>query len=89
MAEYKHGAYSNLGASVAQNATQVGTVALYVGLAPVHLVPGYADADVVNLPVKVSNFTDAQQKLGYSDDWDKYTLCEAMTAHFNNGLENI
>lgn len=89
MAEYKHGAYANLGASVAQNATQAGTVALYVGLAPVHLVPGYADADVVNLPVKVSNFTDAQQKLGYSDDWDKYTLCEAMTAHFNNGLENI
>ena len=86
---YKHGAYAELGTSIAQNAVQAGTVAVYVGVAPVNLVQGYADAEVVNLPVKINNFTDAQKKIGYSDDWANFTLGEAVAAHFDNGLENI
>lgn len=89
MTGYKHGSYSELGNSVAKSAIQSSTVALYVGVAPVHLIQGYAEAEIVNLPVKVQNFTDAQKKLGYSEDWDKYTLCEAMAAHFDNGIQNI
>ncbi len=86
---YKHGAYAELGTSIAQNAVQAGTVAVYVGVAPVNLVPGYADAEVVNLPVKINDFTDAQKKIGYSKDWASFTLSEAVAAHFDNGLENI
>lgn len=86
---YLHGAFADLGDSVTKSAIQSGTVAVYVGVAPVNLVPDYAEAECVNLPVKVSNFTDAQKKLGYSDDWDNFTLCEAFAAHFDNGLENI
>lgn len=86
---YKHGAYAELGTSIAQNAVQAGTVAVYVGVAPVNLVQGYADSEVVNLPVKINNFTDAQKKIGYSEDWENFTLCEAVAAHFDNGLENI
>ena len=86
---YKHGAYAELGTSIAQNAVQAGTVAVYVGVAPVNLVQGYADAQVVNLPVKINNFTDAQKKIGYSEYWENFTLCEAVAAHFDNGLENI
>ena len=86
---YKHGAYAELGTSIAQSAVQSGTVAVYVGVAPVNLVQGYAEAEVVNLPVKINNFTDAQKKIGYSEDWENFTLCEAVAAHFDNGLENI
>jgi hypothetical protein len=39
--------------------------------------------------VKITNFTDAQKKIGYSDNWEKFNLCEACAAHFDNGLENI
>lgn len=86
---YKHGAYADLGTSIAQSAIQAGTVAVYVGVAPVHLVKGYEEANVVNNPVKISNFTDAQKKMGYSDDWSNFTLCEPFAAHFDNGLQNI
>jgi phage tail sheath protein FI len=86
---YLYGAYGHLGETVAQNAVQAGTVAVYAGTAPVNLVRGYAAAGVVNNPVKVTNFTDAQRKLGYSPDWKGFTLCEAFSAHFNNQLGNI
>ncbi|MDR1299283.1 MAG: phage tail sheath family protein, partial [Oscillospiraceae bacterium] len=86
---YLYGAYGHLGESAAQNAVQAGTVAVYVGTAPVNLVRGYAAAGVVNSPVKVANFTDAQRRMGYSPDWEGFTLCEAFGAHFNNHLGNI
>lgn len=86
---YKHGAYGELGTSIAKSAIQAGTVAVYVGTAPVHLVQGYKDANVINLPVKINDFTDAQKKIGYSEDWKKFTLCEAVGAHFDNGLQEI
>lgn len=36
------------------------------------------------VPVLCTSFQEAQDKLGYSDeDWDKYTLYEAMDSHFN------
>lgn len=86
---YSYGAYGRLGATVARNAVQAGTVAVYVGTAPVHLVRGWADLDVVNRPVKVSNLTDATKKLGQSSDWGSFTLCEAVSAHFANPLGNV
>lgn len=86
---YKHGAYGELGSSIAKNAIQAGTVAVYVGTAPVHLVQDYAEKEVVNLPVKINDFTDAQKKIGYSEDWAKFTLCEAVGAHFDNGIQEI
>lgn len=47
---YKHGAYGEVTDSIAKSAIQAGTVAVYVGVAPVHLVPNYKDNEVVNLP---------------------------------------
>lgn len=89
MATYKYGAYGNIGDSVARSATQAGTVAVYFGTAPVNLVKGYAAAGIVNNPVKVIDYTDAQRKVGYSENWGKFTLCEAIEAHFNNSKGNI
>lgn len=87
--EYKYGVYGELGQSVGQSAIQSGTVPVYVGLAPVHLVRGYADAGVVKHPVKLTNLADAKAKVGYSEDWGTYTLSEVVDAHFNNPLGNV
>ncbi|WPX39439.1 hypothetical protein QET93_007800 [Akkermansia sp. N21116] len=85
---YLHGAYGGIGATQAQSAIQAGTIPVYVGTAPVNLVRGYADSGIINTPVKLSNFTQAQSVCGYSAAWGVYTLCEAMAAHFNNPLGN-
>lgn len=49
------------------------------GRAPVHTAATPAKAGV---PVLCINWDDAVKKLGYSDDWKKYTLCEFMYSHF-------
>ena len=83
------GAYGHSGETVAQSAVQAGATPVYIGTAPVNLVRGFADAGVINEPIKLSNMIDAQRKLGYAADWGTFTLCEVMNAHFNNTLGNI
>ena len=59
-----------------------GTAGLQVvfGTAPVNLA---ADPTAVtNTPVIAYTFEEAASKLGYSDDWANYTLCQAMYASF-------
>lgn len=82
MAEYKHGTYGEFAESVGRVAQQSGTVAVYVGTAPVNLIRGYAKS--VNTPVKLSNLADARRYFGYSENWDAFPLCEAFYVHFNN-----
>lgn len=82
MAEYKHGTYGEFAASVGDVAQQSGTVAVYVGTAPVNLIRGYAGS--VNTPVKLSNIADVRRYFGYSNNWGAFTLCEAFYAHFSN-----
>lgn len=83
---YKHGTYGEFAKSIGTVPINSETTAVYVGTAPVNLLRGYAAA--VNAPIKIGNLTEAQEKLGYSKDWDSFTLCEAMEAHFNNMLGN-
>lgn len=87
--EYLYGAFGKLGATVARNAVQAGTVVVYVGTAPVNLVRGYAGKALVNNPVKLTNLVNAQQTMGYSEDWTAFGLCEAVNAHFNNTKGNM
>ena len=46
------------------------------GTAPVHLTD--EPEKYVNNPVICNSWDEAVNALGYSEDWDKYTLCEAM-----------
>lgn len=85
---YKHGTYGEFAKSIGAVPISSGTTAVYVGTAPVNLVRGYADADLVNMPILINNLAEAQEKLGYSSDWDSFTLCEAIKAHFNNPYGN-
>lgn len=83
MAEYLHGAYGHLDESVVQRTVTSETVPVYFGTAPVNLVRGYADAGVVNEPVKISSLADARAKVGHASDWGTFTLSEAVAAHFD------
>ena len=87
MADYKHGTYGEFAESIGAVATQSGTVAVYVGIAPVNLVRGYAQ--YVNNPVKLTDFISATRYMGYSSNWAQFDLCEAFKVHFNNTLGNI
>lgn len=84
---YKHGTYGEFSETVARPTTQAGTIAVYVGTAPVNLVRGYAD--YVNSPVYLADFNAAKRCMGYSDDWQTFTLCEAFKAHFDNINGNV
>lgn len=85
--EYLYGTYGIIAESVTQHADDAKTVPVYIGTLPVNLIRGYSD--LVNRPVKLTNYTDAQNKVGISSDWDAFTLCEAIEAHFNNMNGNI
>jgi len=56
-------------------------IAFVVGTAPVHTVNG-----AVNEVLRFSAFPEARSALGYSDDWEKYTLSEVMECHFREFL---
>ena len=86
---YKHGAYGEITPSKVKKITQGDVVVGYIGTAPINLIRGFADKDLVNMPIKISNMSDAQDKLGYSDDWAKFTLCEAFAEHFDNTVQNV
>lgn len=53
-------------------------VQVVFGTAPVNL----AASPAVNRPVKAASFEEAEAALGYSDDWETYTLCQSMYASF-------
>lgn len=55
-------------------------VQVVVGTAPIHLSED--PSSVVNKPVLVHNLASAQQKLGYSENFGAFTLCESMYASF-------
>lgn len=84
---YIHGAYGHIGESRSQPATKVTTAPVYIGTAPVHVLADYASK--VNIPIRITSYADAVRKIGYSDDWKNYSLCEAIDAHFRNQIENV
>ncbi len=80
---YKHGTYAEyVPSSPAAVPEGVFALPVYIGTAPVNLTA----SPLVNVPVVLTSMADARAMLGYSDDWAKFTLCEAMKAHFDGGL---
>lgn len=78
MSNYYHGA------KVGKQATSVSTpvvadssIHFIVGTAPVHTVDGK-----VNEPVYASNYAEAVAAMGYSDEWNKYDICEEIYSSF-------
>lgn len=77
---------ANPGVHVYEQATAVSTpivadvgIPFAVGLAPVHAAAKPAKA---NIPVLATSWDEAVEKLGFSNDWKTYPLCEVMYSHF-------
>lgn len=76
----KHGVY------VTQTPTSVSTpvvapsgVPFVIGTAPVQSAQSPV---LAGQPVLCTSWDEAVEQLGYSDDWENYTLCEMMYSHF-------
>lgn len=87
MADYKHGTYGEFSESVGGVVAETQSAFVYIGTAPVNLIRGYAEA--VNMPILLRTYDAAKRLVGYSDDWAKFTLCEAIKLHFDNASGNI
>lgn len=85
---YKHGIFG-IQSPTTDNLppSGVATLPVYIGTAPVQQLADPSAA--VNVPILVSSFDDAKTKIGYSDDWTTFTLCEAVYAHFKNRIQPI
>lgn len=68
--------------SISTPVTAGSGVAFVVGTAPVHTVGGQ-----VNAPIMALTYEEAVSALGYSENWEKYSLCEAIYSQFQ--LYNI
>lgn len=85
---YKHGIYTDTVPTAGYLKTNaVGTVPVYIGTAPIHLLGD--SADKVAKPILIQSYSDFVKAMGYSDDWGKYTLCEVAYAHFKNKINTI
>ena len=78
---YKHGVY------VSENATSLSAplestagLIVAVGTAPVNTVGNPAGA--VNVPILANNYAEAVAAVGFSNDFESYTLCDAIAAAF-------
>ncbi len=80
MSEYKHGAYGEVLVNSNRIAAQgAGSAFVYFGTAPTGQVEG--GAANTNKPIVCRTFAEFKKYFGYSNDWAKYTLCEAAYAH--------
>lgn len=77
---YKHGIYTQEVATSLTPATETSAgLIVAFGTAPIHLATDSAGA---NKPVLCYDYKEAVAAFGYSDDFDKYTLCEVMQSAF-------
>lgn len=82
MSTYKHGIRTNRQATkLAAPAMTDGCIQCVVGTAPVNLAEN--PYDTVNKPFMFLSKAEAIAGLGYSDDFEKYTLCQSMYACFD------
>lgn len=76
----KHGvSYSEVPTSVISPVESTAGLPVVFGTAPLHLAE---NQEYVNKPFLAFTYNEVVKKLGYSGDWDNYTLCEFMKSQF-------
>ena len=76
----KHGVYvSEVPTAVTVPIVADCGIPFVIGAAPVHLAENPAASEV---PVLVTSWEEFVAKLGYSEDWGAYNLCEFAYSHF-------
>ena len=77
---YKHGIYTKKTSTAMPAETVSNMVQVVIGTAPVYMAenPGAA----VNTPILCGDIEECRKKLGYSENFEKYTLCQSMYMNF-------
>lgn len=57
-------------------------LAVFVGTAPLHFAADEDAAENVNKPLLCHTYREAVEQLGFSRNFEDYTLCEAIYSHF-------
>ena len=77
---YQHGVYAyEIPTSITPPVKTTAGLTVVVGTAPVNLT----DPNNVNKAVLAYTYSEAVQKMGYSSNFEKYTICEAISSHFS------
>lgn len=85
---YKHGIYTEEVSTIGYLKSKAsGTIPVYIGTAPIHKTD--STDNKIAMPILIKSYADFVAKLGYSDEWEKYTLCEVAYAHFKNKVNTI
>ncbi len=84
MATYSHGiTIEEQATSLVPTIEVSASLPVVIGTAPLHLI----NAPVAELPTNkatlIYSYNEAVTTFGYSDDWEKYSLCEYMDAAFS------
>lgn len=85
---YKHGVTAEFVESISTLPEKGETTVVYIGTAPVNLIRGWKEKGLVNRPVELSE-GNYQKVIGYSPDWKKFTISEAIALHFRNEIAGI
>ena len=84
---YKHGVSATITSSADITVSSLSQFCpVYIGTAPVSQKGLTTAAKLLNIPTIISSYNDFVSLFGWSDDWDNFTLCEAVYAHFLNPL---
>lgn len=86
---YLYGTYGTIVESTVTQSSDTGTIPAYIGTAPIHLIKGWNSKGLVNRPIRVHSLSDAEKTVGYCADFEHYTLCEPIAAHFDMGVTGI
>lgn len=78
MSKYLHGVYPKTADTEMNEDSTVAFAQVVIGTAPVHWLDNPSAA--VNTPILCENLTDCKNKIGYSTDFEKYTLCQSIFA---------
>ena len=78
---YRHGIYSSeLRTTITSPVQGSSGIVVAVGCAPVHLAASKVD---IHKPVLATKYSEAVEALGFSEDFDTYTLCEVIQNQFS------
>ena len=81
-----HGVYTDEKATqIAKPRVTTTGIPFVVGIAPIHRLADPSSA--VNKVIKCETFAEAKEKLGYSDDFETFDLCQAM--YFNLSVRMV
>jgi uncharacterized protein len=81
MAAYEHGIISSeIATSVAKPTTIESAIGVIFGTAPINLIKNPYGA--VNTPILIASYSEAVEKVGFSYDFKKYTICQSIYARF-------